>query len=36
MDEQDLTSAKAKAIYKEIQDRVQEKYGFYVTNLSID
>ena len=35
MDELDLTSAKAKATYKEIQDWVQEKYGFHVTNLNI-
>ena len=35
MDELDLTSAEAKATYKEIQDWVQEKYGFRVTNLNI-
>lgn len=35
MDELDLTSAEAKATYKEIQDWVQEKYGFHVTNLYI-
>ena len=35
MDEMDLTSAEAKATYKEIQDWVQEKYGFHVTNLNI-
>ncbi len=35
MDELDLTSAKAKATYKEIGEWVQEKYGFYVTNLNI-
>ena len=35
MDELDLTSAEAKATYKEIQDWVQEKYGFHVTNLNI-
>ena len=35
MDEPDLTSAEYKAAYKEIQDRVQEKYGFHVTNLNI-
>lgn len=35
MDELDLTSAEAKATYKEIQDWVQEMYGFYVTNLNI-
>ena len=35
MDELDLTSAEAKATYKEIQDWVQENYGFHVTNLNI-
>ena len=35
MDKLDLTSAEAKATYKEIQDWVQEKYGFHVTNLNI-
>ena len=35
MNELDLTSAEAKATYKEIQDWVQEKYGFHVTNLNI-
>ena len=35
MDELDLTSAEAKATYKEIQEWVQEKYGFHVTNLNI-
>ena len=35
MDELDLTSAEAKATYKEIQDWVQEKYRFHVTNLNI-
>ena len=35
MDELDLTSAEAKATYKEIQKWVQEKYGFHVTNLNI-
>ena len=35
MDELDLTSAEAKATYKEIQDWVQEHYGFHVTNLNI-
>ena len=35
MDEPDLTSAEYKAAYKEIQDRVHEKYGFHVTNLNI-
>ena len=33
MDELDLTSAEAKAMYKEIQEWVQEKYGVHVTNL---
>ena len=35
MDELDLTSAEAKATYKGIQNWVQEKYGFHVTNLNI-
>jgi 23S rRNA (uracil1939-C5)-methyltransferase len=35
MDELDLTSAKATATYKEIQDWVQEKYGAHFTNLNI-
>ena len=35
IDELDLTSAEAKATYKEIQDWVQEMYGFHVTNLNI-
>ena len=35
MDELDLTSAEAKATYKEIQGWVQEKYRFHVTNLNI-
>ena len=35
MDELDLTSAEAKATYKEIQEWVQENYGFHVTNLNI-
>ena len=35
MDELNLTSAEAKSTYKEIQDWVQEKYGFHVTNLNI-
>ena len=35
MDELDLTSAEAKATYKEIQDWVKEKYGVHVTNLNI-
>lgn len=35
MDELDLTSAESKATYQEIQEWVQEKYGFHVTNLNI-
>ena len=35
MDDLDLSSAEAKATYKEIQEWVQEKYGFHVTNLNI-
>lgn len=35
MDEMDLTAAESKATYQEIQDWVQEKYGFHVTNLNI-
>ena len=35
MDELDLTSAEAKATYKEIEELVQEHYGFHVTNLNI-
>ena len=35
MDELDLTSAESKATYEEIQEWVQEKYGFHVTNLNI-
>ena len=35
MDELDLTSAEAKATYKEIEGWVQEHYGFHVTNLNI-
>jgi len=35
MDELGLTSAEAKATYKEIQEWVQENYGFHVTNLNI-
>ena len=31
----DATSTETKATYKEIQDWVQEKYGFHVTNLNI-
>ncbi len=35
MDELDITSAEAKATYKEIEEWVQENYGFHVTNLNI-
>jgi len=35
LDEIDATSTETKATYKEIQDWVQEKYGFHVTNLNI-
>ncbi len=35
MDELDLTSAEAKATYKEIEEWVRNKYGFHVTNLNI-
>lgn len=35
MDELDLTRAESKATYREIQDWVQEHYGFHVTNLNI-
>ena len=35
MDELDLTSAEAKATYKEIEEWVKEHYGFHVTNLNI-
>lgn len=35
MDELDLTSAEAKATYREIEEWVQEHYGFHVTNLNI-
>ena len=35
MDELDLTSAEAKATYKEIEEWVQAHYGFHVTNLNI-
>ena len=33
--EMDLTAAESKATYQEIQDWVQEKYGFHVTHLNI-
>ena len=35
MDELNLTSAEARATYKEIEEWVQERYGFHVTNLNI-
>ena len=35
MDELDFTRAEAKATYKEIEEWVQENYGFHVTNLNI-
>ena len=35
MDELGLTSAETKATYKEIEEWVQEHYGFHVTNLNI-
>jgi 23S rRNA (uracil1939-C5)-methyltransferase len=35
MDEMDVSAAESKATYKEIQEWVQEKYGFHVTNLNI-
>lgn len=35
MDELDLTSAEAKATYREISEGVKEHYGFHVTNLNI-
>ncbi len=35
MYEMDLTAAESKATYQEIQDWVQEKYGFHVTHLNI-
>ena len=35
MDELELTSAESKATYEEIQEWVQEKYGFHVTHLNI-
>ena len=35
MDELDLTAAESKATYQEIQEWVQEKYGFHVTHLNI-
>ena len=35
MEELDLTAAESKATYEEIQEWVQEKYGFHVTHLNI-
>ena len=35
MDELDLTAAESKATYEEIQEWVQEKYGYHVTYLNI-
>jgi len=35
LDELDATSAETKATYMKIQNWVQEKYGFHVTNLNI-
>ena len=35
MGEMDVTAAESKDTYQEIQDWVQEKYGFHVTNLNI-
>lgn len=35
LDEIDATSAETKASYKEIEEWVQEHYGFHVTNLNI-
>ena len=35
LDEIDATGAETKATYKKIQNWVQEKYGFHVTNLNI-
>ena len=35
MDEMDVTAAESKATYQEIQDWVQEKYGFHVSHLNI-
>ena len=35
MDELDLTAAESKATYEQIQEWVQEKYGFHVTHLNI-
>ena len=35
MDEMDLTAAESKATYQEIQEWVQERYGFHVSHLNI-
>ena len=35
LDEIDATSAETKATYKQIQEWVQEHYGFHVTHLNI-
>ena len=35
MDEMDVTAAESKDTYEEIQEWVQENYGFHVTNLNI-
>ena len=35
MEEMDLTAAESKATYQEIQEWVQEKYGFHVSHLNI-
>ena len=35
MDEMDVTAAESKATYEEVQEWVQEKYGFHVTHLNI-
>ena len=35
MEEMDVSAAESKATYPEIQEWVQEKYGFHVTNLNI-
>lgn len=35
MDEMDVTAAESKATYQEIQEWVQEKYGFHVSHLNI-
>ena len=35
MDEMDVTAAESKATYEEVQEWVQEKYGFHVSHLNI-